>query len=59
MCLGDDLMSKLQAWFCEQSYSFQAGFQDYRGGEQFSRDRSQEWQLGWKWANCNNISRSC
>lgn len=51
-------MSKLQAWFCEQSYSFQAGFQDYRGGEQFSRDRNQEWQLGWKWANCKNVSRS-
>ena len=51
-------MSKLQAWFTEQSYSFQVGFQDYRGGEQSSRDRNQEWQRGWKWANSNNVSRS-
>ncbi|MGO4801132.1 hypothetical protein ACEN2T_17780 [Pseudomonas sp. W22_MBD1_FP4] len=52
-------MSDLQVWFFEQSYSFQAGFQDYRGGELFSGDRNEEWRRGWKWANANNVSRSC
>jgi hypothetical protein len=51
-------MSKLQAWFCDQPYSFQAGYQDYRGGEQFSVNRNAEWQRGWNWANTNNFSRS-
>jgi hypothetical protein len=51
-------MSKQQAWFCEQSYSFEAGFQHYRGGEQFSHDRNEEWQRGRKCANCNNVSSS-
>ena len=44
-------MSKLQAWFCEQPHTFQAGFNDYRAGEPFVTDRNAEWQRGWKWAN--------
>lgn len=44
-------MSKLQAWFCDQSHSFQAGFQDYRSGIALTTDRNAEWQRGWKWAS--------
>lgn len=51
-------MSQLQAWYLEQSYSFQAGLQDYRGGEQYSADRNADWQRDWKWANANNVARS-
>ncbi len=50
-------VSKEQAWFLEQSYSFQVGFQDFRGGEQFDSRRNAEWQRGWKWANCKGVSR--
>ena len=51
-------MSKLQAWFCEQSHAFQSGFNDFRFGEQFASDRSAEWQRGWKWANLQPGVRS-
>ncbi|WP_443190945.1 hypothetical protein [Pseudomonas indica] len=51
-------MSKEQVWFMEQSYSFQAGFQDFRGGEHFDSRRNSEWQRGWRWANSKGVARS-
>lgn len=51
-------MNKDQAYLSSQSYSFQAGFQDFRGGVQFDSSRNADWQRGWKWANCKGFSRS-
>lgn len=44
-------MSKSQAYYLAQSYSFQVGFQDCKGGEHFDSRKNAEWQRGWKWAN--------
>lgn len=46
-------MSERQAYLLQQGYSFQAGFQDQRGGEHFDSRKNAEWQRGWKWANAN------
>jgi len=46
-------MSERQAYLLAQCYSFQAGFQDCRGGEHFDSRKNTEWQRGWKWANEN------
>lgn len=51
-------MSKTQAWFCEQSHSFQVGFQNYREGDEFTTSRNAEWQRGWKWAYCKGVQRA-
>ncbi|HII2943552.1 TPA: hypothetical protein ACY17N_006591 [Pseudomonas aeruginosa] len=44
-------MNQDQAYLLSQSYCFQMGFQDFRGGEQFDSRRNAEWQRGWRWAN--------
>lgn len=39
-------MSQLQAWFLDQSSSFQTEFNDFRSGEPPVTDRNAEWQRG-------------
>ncbi len=50
-------MTKEKEWYGEQSYSFQAGYQDFRGGEQFDSRKNEEWKRGWKWANSKGVYR--
>ena len=38
-------------YLIKQSYSFQVGFQDCRGGEHFDSRKCDEWKRGWRWAN--------
>lgn len=45
-----DVVSARQVYLLEQSYSFQTGFADQRGGEQYDPKKNEEWQRGYKWA---------